>query len=138
MKNCHEAISQPRAKWEPGYNLKIGYESSLEMIINDISQELGRVTSVSSSDQQKIGDIVRKAAKLWLDVGQQRYRIFLLMSESNEKPARSGQASVNGGGKQELIVEPQLRRMGNAQGERIDRDEIVSNCRGKFHVFRSG
>ena len=138
MKTCLEAISQPLVKWEAGYKLRKGYESSLEEIMDDISQELDRVTSVDSSNQQKMSDIVRKAAKLWLDIGQQRYRIFLLMSKSGEKPSRSGQASLDKDGKQELVAEPELRRMGNAQGERLERDELVSNCKGKFDVFRSG
>src|SRR5436190_20365217 len=135
MKNCLEAISQPRVSWETGYDLKRSFESSLEKIMDDISQELNNIISMDSKGKNTMSDFVRKAAKLWLDVGQQRYRIFLLMSQSGEKPSRSGQ--LNKDGKQELVAEPELRRMGNAQGERLERDELVSNCKGKFDVFCS-
>ena len=103
--------------------------------MEDVSQELGKVASVGGSDKQRMSDLVRKAAKLWLEVGQQRCRIFLLMSNSGEKPSRSGQASLDRDGTQELVAVPELRRMGNAQGERLERDELVSDCKGKFNVF---
>ena len=135
MKKCLEAISQPLLEWESNYNLKQGYELSLKEVIEDVSQELEKVASVSSSDKQRMSDLVRKAAKLWLEVGQQRYRIFLLMSDSGAKPSRSGHASLDSDGSQDLVAMPELRRMGNAQGERLERDELVSDCKGRFSVF---
>jgi hypothetical protein len=135
MKKCHEATGQPLLESEPNYNAKRGYEISVREVMEDISQELERVTSVSDDDRQRMIDLARKAAKLWLEVGEQRCRIFLLMSGSNEAPSRSGQTSLDGDGTQELVVVPELRRLGNAQGERLDRDELVSDCKGKFSVF---
>jgi hypothetical protein len=85
-----------------------------------------------------MGNLVRKAAKLWLKAGQQRCRLFLLMSDSGKEPLRSGQASLDRDGKQELVVIPELRRIGNEQGERLDKNELVSDCKGRFSVFRVG
>jgi hypothetical protein len=135
MKKCLEAISQSRPESESNYNLKHSYESSLKKVIDDVSRELERVASVSSSDKQRMSEFVRKAAKLWLEVGQQRYRIFLVMSDMGEKPSRSGPASLNSDGTQDLVTTPEVRRIGNAQGERLERDELVADCKGIFSVF---
>jgi hypothetical protein len=135
MKKCLEATSQPLMDWEDNYNVKQGYESSVKETTEDISRELARVASVSSSDKQRMSDLVRKAARLWLEVGQQRCRMFLLMSNSSKEPSRSGPASLDRDRTQELVVVPELRRMGNAQGERLEKDELVLDCKGKFSVF---
>jgi len=137
MKKCLEATSQPLMEWEDNYNVKQGYESSVKETTEDISRELARVAFVSGSDKQRMSDLVRKAARLWLEVGQQRCRMFLLMSYSSKEPSRSGQAFLDRDGTQELVVVPELRRMGNAQGERLEKDELVLDCKGKFSVFYS-
>ncbi|KAI9773910.1 MAG: hypothetical protein M1840_006136 [Geoglossum simile] len=138
MKEAYEAVSQPLQKWDPGYGVKQGYELSMKEIIEDISRELGRVAFVDEKDNPRISDLARKAAKLWLEVGQQRCRIFLLMSSSGEKPLRSDKSSLDRDRAQELVVVPELRRMGNAQGERLEKDELVSGCKGEFSVFSAG
>lgn len=132
MKKCLEAISMPQLEGEANFNLKRGYESSLKDVVEDICWELEKSVSISEGELQRMRDLVRKAAQLWLDVGQQRYRLFLLMGEM---PLRSGQASLDGGGRQDLVVVPELRRKGNAQGERLEVDELVSGCKGEFSVI---
>ena len=104
----------------------------------DISHELERVASMGELDKQRMMDLVRKAAKLWLEIGQQRYRVFLLMSKSGFKPSRSGQDFVDTDGMQELVAGPEVRRMGNAQGERLEKDELVPDCKGEFSVLYAG
>jgi len=137
MKTCVEATSQPLMEWEPKYNVKQGYELTLKKATEEISQELGKVAPVSGSEKQRMSDLVKKAAKLWLEVGQQRYRMFLLMSDSGDEPARSRPAALDRDGTLGLVVVPELRRMGNAQGERLEKDELVMDCKGKFSVFHT-
>jgi hypothetical protein len=103
--------------------------------MEDVSHELARVASMDVNDTQRLIDLVRKAAKLWLEVGRQRYRIFLLMSQTGSMPLRSGQAFVDAHGQQELVAGPEVRRMGNAQGEGLEKDELVPECKGKFSVL---
>ena len=135
MKKCLEATSQPLMDWEDNYDVKLGYESSVKETTEDMSRELARVAPMSGGDKQRMSDLVRKAARLWLEVGQQRCRMFLLMSHSSKEPSRSGPASLDPDGTQELVVVPELRRMGNAQGERLEKDELVLDCKGNFSVF---
>ena len=133
IKACLDAINRSLLDCSgPDYNLKQSYEKCLKDATEDVSHELGRVATLSHNEKQRISDLVRKAAKLWLEIGRQRYRVFLLMSQSGAKPSRSGQVFVNRDGMQELVADPELRRMGNAQGERLEKDELVSDCKGKF------
>ncbi|KAI9768394.1 MAG: hypothetical protein M1839_004131 [Geoglossum umbratile] len=135
VKKCLKAISQPLPESDLNRRVKRDYESSVKEAAEDISQELGRVAPVGSSDKQRMVELVRKAAKLWLRVGQENYRAFLLMSNSGARPSRSGQAFIGPNGAQEQVVVPELRRMGNAQGERLREDALVPDCKGKFSVF---
>lgn len=137
MRKCLEAIRSPGLELEPNSKLYQSYESSLREVMEDVSQELERVAAVSSSDKQRMSEFVRKAAQLWLEVGHQPYRIFLVMSKMGEEPSRSGSASLNSDGTQDLVTRPEVRRIGNSQGERLERDEVVADCKGLFSVFHS-
>jgi hypothetical protein len=33
---------------------------------------------------------------------------------------------------QEVVVVPQLRRIGNVQGDDYEKDEVISDCQGEF------
>ena len=61
--------------------------------------------------------------------------MFLFMSESGDVPVRSRREVLVSDGNLSLVVLPELRRMGDAQGERLDRDELVMDCKGVFNVF---
>ena len=140
IKDCLKAINQSLVDSEPNlnYNLKQSYEQCLNDAVEDVSKECGRVASMDINEKQRMMDLVRKAAKLWLEAGQQQYRIFLLMSKSGSQPSRSGQAFVGIDGVQELVVYPEVRRMGNMQGERLERNELLLDCKGKFSVLCAG
>jgi hypothetical protein len=134
MKKCVEAISQPLMEMEPYYNVKRQFESTLTETSEEIYHELMKVAYLDNIEKQRIRDLVKRAAKLWLEVGQQRYRMFLIMTNSTQEPARSNESALRAG-KMQLVVAPELRRMGNAQGERLEKDELVMDCEGKFSVF---
>jgi hypothetical protein len=109
---------------------------SVKEATDDILKELGRVTSVSDIDRQNFGNLVRRAAKFWLEVGQERYRLFLVMSNSGGEPSRSGHIAVDKDGTQKLVVVPELRRIGDAQGKGLENDKMVAGCKGVFSVFK--
>jgi hypothetical protein len=133
-----EAISQPLIDGEPNYNIKREYESTLNQVTEELLKELETVARINDRQKQKMRNLVEKAAKLWLDVGQQRCRMFLKMSESGEKPVRSRQEALKRDGCLNLVVMPELRRYGNAQGERLENDpELVMGCKGEFSVFHA-
>jgi hypothetical protein len=133
MKKYVAATSKPQAEWD--HKVKREFDSCLKEATEEISQELGKVATVSDSEKQRMSQLVKKAAKLWLEVGQQRCRMSLLMSESSEDPVRSRRTALDRDGSLSLVVVPELRRRGNAQGERLDTDDLVMDCKGKLSVF---
>ena len=135
IKDCLKTINQSLVDSEPNHNLKQSYQQCLNDTMEDVSKEVGRVASTDVSEKQRMMDLVRKAAKLWLEFGQQQYRTYLLMSKSGSQPSRSGQAFVSTDGMQELVVGPEVRRMGDLQGERLEKDELLPDCKGKFSVL---
>jgi hypothetical protein len=135
MKECVEATTEPGMDGKANHNVKEGYELTLKEITDALSHELARVALIDRSDKQRMRLLVTKAAQLWLEVGQQRCRMFLLMSNSGREPAQSGPTSLNRDGRMELVVVPEVRRLGNVQGDRLDEDELVSDCKGEFSIF---
>ena len=135
MKECVEAITEPGIVVKANRNVKGGYELTLKEITDALSHELARVALVDTNDKQRMELLVKKAAQLWLEVGQQRSRMYLLMSNSGHEPAQSSPASLNRDGRMELVVVPEVRRKGNVQGDRLGEDELVSDCKGEFSIF---
>lgn len=93
------------------------------------------VAPFGSSDEQRMTELVGKAARLWLEVGQQRCRIFLSMSNSGAQPVRSDYTAFDRYGQMPVVVVPALRRRGTVQGARLEIDEVVMECKGTFSVF---
>jgi hypothetical protein len=87
---------------------------------------------VFDDDKQRMNRFVKKAAELWLEIGQQRYRMFVVMSESGKEPKRSAPAALDRNRTLEMVVEPGLRRFGSAKGEQLEKEAVVVGCTGKY------
>lgn len=135
LKLCSEAMSRAQVEWD--YKVQGEFGSSIKKVADEMMIELERVSPLSSNEMQRMDELVRKAAQFWLDVGQQRCRVVLLMSSSGEDPVRSDMGSLDRDGTLSLVVIPELRRKGNSQGERLDTNDLVMDCKGKFSVFHS-
>ncbi len=133
MKNHVDAINKPATQRD--YIWKQQYEVYLEVISRKLSQEMGMVALVKPRDEQRMIELVKKVAKLWIEVGQQRCRISLLLSTSGARPVRSEYTAFDEFGQMPIVVVPALRRRGTVQGARLDIDEVVMECRGTFSVF---
>ncbi len=136
LRQCASAINQLLEPTHPYYKAKIGYDTTIQGARNDILRELGHFAPVTDDVKNDFEDVVKKAAAFWLEVGQQRYRLFLLFSPSGAEPVRSGQhVHMRDNNIQKLVLIPELRRRGNAQGDKLDSDEMVVKCRGDFREF---
>jgi hypothetical protein len=133
-----EALSEPQQEWQSGQSLKQQYELSLKEAANEMLQHLENVVPVKENYQQRMNDLVEAAAKLWLEAGQQRCRVFLLMSEEGKGPPPSIPSAEARGRVHDIIVTPGVRRMGNSQGERLDKEEVVQGCEGEFDLVKIG
>ncbi len=140
MTKCVRAVSQPLKDWEPNswdFKIRQGYETTLEKAKDSILQELENVAPREEADSQKLTELVKKVADLWLEVGQQKYSMFLLMSASAEDAMTSKPEALEANRTLELVVRPAIHRIGTAEGERLDKEELVKDCEGSFSTFQS-
>jgi hypothetical protein len=129
VRGLMEIIDQQILSVHPNYDLKQGYESTIQEAHLAMVREMGRV-STDKSVNETLEQIALKAARLWVESGVQWYRTQLRMSESGKKPVKSG--NKGRGLPQELVVMPELRRIGNSEANGYDKDEIVKGCEGEF------
>jgi hypothetical protein len=71
---------------------------------------------VFDDDKQRMNRFVKKAAELWLEIGQQRYRMFVVMSESGKEPKRSAPAALDRNRTLEMVVEQAFEDLGVQKG----------------------
>jgi hypothetical protein len=124
-----EIIDQHILPIHPKYDLKQGYESTIQEAQKAMVSELRRVSS-DSGVKEILEQIALKAARLWVETGVQWYRTQLRMSASGKKPTKSG--SKGRGMPQEVVIVPELRRIGNSEANGYDKDEVVKGCQGEF------
>jgi hypothetical protein len=96
-----------------------------------LTSTLGEVSTLDKSSAQAAESIIRKAAKMWLEFGMQRCRIFVTVQGSNLKSAgeriqRAQEATL------ELVVVPELKRFGNSKGQDVHIEETVGDCNGEI------
>jgi hypothetical protein len=83
---------------------------------------------------QTIKAIATNVSEAWVLFGTQRCRLFFVFEdlkvtvEPRESDASSGQSM-------ELLVKPDLRRIGDADGESLDKELLVSGCNGEIRMF---
>jgi hypothetical protein len=111
--------------------LKGAYIQNTQQIGDNIIRTLGRLVATTSSQQNAIKDMVRQAAKLWLDIGIQRCRILIIVPQGSRGTSRRH----DGQRLREFVVQPEVQRFGNSQGENLDTQEVVI-C--KMDVHRVG
>ena len=114
----------------PKSKLREGLEKSIVKAQQEMLREMTRISSESDIETEKLGEIARTAALLWIECGMHRCRIHFRMSRSDSKPLRSG---ARGRGKsQELVVKPEMRKAGDDKGSDFECDEIFTGCDGHF------
>jgi len=130
VKECSDALK--KADSEAKRALKRAYDQSVRVIVNDINDAVDEIAAVSESDRQVVQDFVKMAVQFWLDVSSQKCRIVLRFPPDGVKVLGTRQALTT----LQLVVKPEVRRRGNAQGQRLDREQVVKGCEGVTAEFR--
>ena len=103
-----------------------------EQSIGEIAQEIHQaVDTVAISDLTRARDIAKCAAEFWLELGSQRYRARLCFPHQATKTLGTKMAGLSG---TELIVQPDVRRRGTAQGQRYELEQVVQGCESESHL----
>ncbi|QDS73016.1 hypothetical protein FKW77_009125 [Venturia effusa] len=138
VKKCIEAIDKGTTPALPGYRLREAYHNSLANLANEMAKVVGTVSPVDDNALGDMKEIANSAARFWLELGSQRFRVFVAVPD---RILRSMQGSSGRGAQRglvELVIRPELRRAGNSLGGGLGREEVISECTGEYSSFQSG
>jgi hypothetical protein len=110
-----------------GENLrfKTGYESSISMTLGALYRVLGKVATIEDRQGKTLEGLVRLCARTWLEFCSQPYRLLVTLplgSGDFLSPPRLNERALT------LVINPELKRYGNSQGENLVRGEMVPDC----------
>jgi len=130
-----DALQVQTSEYDPRTKLRKAYQENVQLVQKSLAEELARVADLDEKAMQTIKTIATNVSEAWVLFGTQRCRLFFLFEklkvtvEPRESDASSGQPPV------ELLVKPELRRLGNADGESLDKEKSVSGCDGEIRMF---
>jgi hypothetical protein len=119
-----ESLEQPGSRSITKQMGVAGYESTLESATRDIRDMVGKVShsNEDSKTVKQIREMVQLAARFWLKMGSQRFRIVVLLPNL-------GDITADGRRREHLpekvIARPELRRIGNSLGQQLDSIDVV-------------
>jgi hypothetical protein len=124
-------LDKPLSEYSKRQKLRQGYEQSLEHIQKELSHALEHVSALDVTALKSIRNISEKASRLWVTLGAQRCRLLIAIHGLNTtteslKPRPSEDHFV------ELVVRPELRRIGDSAGELFDSMTVVAGCEGEI------
>jgi hypothetical protein len=106
--------------------VKESYDRSLASIAEEIHEA---VEAVANSDLGRVKEMVKCAVGFWLLLASQRYRARFFFPPQVAKPLGTKRKSLAG---MQLVVQPEVRRRGNAQGQRLDQDQAIQGCESEY------
>lgn len=131
MNQCQEALRISTSEYDPRTKLRKGFQTSMKIVHGKLGEALEKVLKIDDKTEQTITEIAEQAAEMWVGFGTQRCRLLVVMQdlkmiEETRKEPGEQQRSV------ELITQPGLRRIGDAEGESLDIEEMVAGCNGEM------
>jgi hypothetical protein len=135
LRSIGEALSKSQSSThDPETNNKMQQSLStwLTAIENDIYHIILSVAAPEEARSSMPGckEIADDAVRMWLDFGKERYRLVMAMPIDVHIAVPVENAIP------ELVIEPELRRIGNGNGEHLDKEHLVSDGGKSHHVQR--
>jgi len=82
---------------------------------------------VDDEKRRAIELLVTRAARFWLSVSSEHYRVLVSLPNSDGNLLQGTRSHFT---QVRLVVSPKLQRVGNSMGEALDKVETVGNCVG--------
>ena len=133
IKQCREALQQPTGS---NRRKKDAFEQSLDDTVVEMAQCIERVAQISFKEREHLKNLVKAAADNWLEICSQRYRILVILPNSEENILKSGWKRMGSTSTLKLVARPEIRRIGNAQGQELERQDFVGDWKGSENVWR--
>lgn len=134
-KECFDAIKKPMNGFEDARRWKTIFDESLSATTNDICNTIDIVAAVTASERQRVKNLVRLAGDFWLEVTAQKYRVLLYYPPLGRKVLGNRMSFWTG---TELVIQPEVRRRGNAQGQLLENEQVVKGCEEQKTAFPAG
>jgi hypothetical protein len=114
--------------------LKESYESSISMTLDALCHTLGRVAILETRHDKILEGLVRLCAKTWLEFCSQPYRLLVSLPNGSGdllSSPRTNERALT------LVLNPELKRYGNSQGENFVRGDVVPDCQAVVQSYSS-
>jgi hypothetical protein len=117
-----EAMSQAVSKSKGAELLRWRVIETVGVVEKHLIQIMAKICNPEKDLKQLVSELARKSAQFWAVLGSQHYRVVI--GPNPEKFDMTAVASLlQAGGSIELVVSPQLTRIGSAAGEGFDTDK---------------
>ncbi|OAL26657.1 hypothetical protein AYO20_09998 [Fonsecaea nubica] len=126
IKEYWDAAKRPDS--DASIRLKPAYDQRVTVTVDEIRNAVEAIATLSPHDLQLIREFVELAASFWLDVMAQKCRVYLIFPAQGTNPLVQRKPST---ATLDLVIQPEVRRRGNAQGQRFAREQVVKGCEGQ-------
>ena len=131
ISECRAALRKPAPNdLDPRAKVKRGFLTSIDALNEEMVSTIGELAALDKDSKDALKKMIKNAAKIWLELEMQRYRIFVEMQGSKLKSAEERVQRAYEG-TLELVLEPALKRFGNSNGLDIKVKATVGKCNGQ-------
>jgi len=132
VKECRTALMKPiPSEFDPLARSKKGFKISIDALKEKFKSMLGDLVNLDRSSIQAMEKLTIKAATMWLEFGMQRCRILVVLQGSNLKSTEEKKIQRARDGTLEMVVVPELKRIGNSKGQELNFEETIQGCEGE-------
>lgn len=136
MRQCQEVLRISTSEYDPRTRLRKGFQSSMKIIREKLGEQLEMVSKIDERTEKATEEIREEAAKMWVAFGTQRCRLLVVIQDlKTTEEVKSGPGKQ--GNSVELITQPELRRVGDAEGQALDKEQTVTGCEGEIKILYS-
>jgi hypothetical protein len=89
------------------------------------------VTEVDEKLEETVAELSKKAAEMWVLFGAQRCRLLVVIQDLNTEEECKDD-STGHDKSVELLIQPELKRIGDSDGENLDRQQTIGGCEGQI------
>ncbi|KAF2729145.1 hypothetical protein EJ04DRAFT_580833 [Polyplosphaeria fusca] len=130
VRQCQEIVQTTVSDYHPQVKLHHSYRAHLESVQERILMQLKKVNEVDEKTRQLLRTIIDKAAKAWILFGTQRCRLVIVIHGLDSTIDSKGPEKEHNGNV-ELVLRPELRRIGDSDGQALDKEQVVVGCEGE-------
>ena len=130
MQSCQDALRIATSEYDPRTKLRSGLRETLLLAKSKLIEIFEMVTTLNQTQRQALYHFAERAARMWILFGVQRCRLLLIMhnlsvSSNSRRPSEIQELSI------EFVLRPEIRRIGDTDGDILDKEHVVKGCEGE-------